>query len=82
MPSAGSAPPVALALLLLTVRTAVSALVVPPWDFSFPGNKGVCVDAKDAQRGAQNQRWVFRALPQGTPPAGGWPFFVSHVNDR
>eukprot|EP01052_Picozoa_sp_SAG31_P016209 SAG31_NODE_1065_length_10096_cov_7.151530_14_plen_91_part_00 len=47
-----------------------------------------CVDARDGgsrrrlQHGAgSNARWVYYALPEGTPPAGGWPVFLSLVTD-
>eukprot|EP00911_Craspedida_sp_UC1_P001100 UC1_evm1s824 len=59
-----------------------TSLQTPSWDFDFPGNTAYCVDAKDSSRGDANKRWVFAALPSGTPPAGGWPVFVSLTTDN
>lgn len=58
-------------------------LVVPDWDYAFPTANQTCVNATattPAAKGA-NERWVYHATPEGTPPAAGWPVWLSLVTD-
>ena len=75
----------------LLVQSAAAALNVPAWDFKPGNNAAVCVDATTdspptgwrlQHGGAVNARWVYYALPEGTPPPGGWPVFLSLVTDN
>ena len=66
----------------LALLPAVHGLKVPDWDYAFPTANETCVDASSATPGGKtNARWVFSALPEGTPPAGGWPVWFSLVTD-
>ena len=72
------------AAAVLGAQQAVDGkLVTPAWDYAFPTQKQTCVNATAAtssEHGA-NERWVFHAVPEGTPPASGWPVFLSLVTD-
>lgn len=68
-------------LLLHITHTAVAgAVVVPPWNFSFGRSRALCVNATTAQQ-EQDSRWVWLAVPDGPPPEGGFPIWISLVTD-
>ena len=72
----------AVALAVLQ-QPAASKLIAPSWDYAFPTQKQTCVNATastPADKGT-NERWVFHAVPEGTPPASGWPVWLSLVTD-
>lgn len=63
-------------------QPAMAKLKSPPWDYSFPTAKQTCVNATaETHQQGTNERWVFHAVPEGTPPAAGWPVWVSLVTD-
>ena len=64
-----------------TSQTRTAKLVEPAWDFSFPGHSATCLDAGTTSSGASNARWVYHAVPAGTPPKNGWPIWLSLVTD-
>lgn len=69
------------AIIACLLGVASGSLVDPSWDYSFPTQKAYCVDVHSTAF-PNNIRWVFGAVPQGTPPAGGWPVFVSLTTDN
>ena len=72
-----------LATVALLAGAAEAKLVVPAWDYAFPTANQTCVNATGttpAAKGA-NERWVYHAVPEGTPPAAGWPVWFSLVTD-
>jgi len=73
--------PLLAACLLSAVVASSAALQTPAWDYTFPTQKAYCVDAHSTKYPA-NTRWVFAALPEGTPPDGGWPVFLSFTTDN
>lgn len=67
-----------LALAIAAQAGRGAALVVPPWNFSFPNASRTCVDATAATAGrVANRRFAYWSLPPGPAPAAGWPVFVS-----
>lgn len=55
-------------------------LVMPSFDAPFGVDRAaVCIDASTSHaRGEENNtRWSLYAIPNGTPPAGGWPVLLS-----
>ncbi len=71
------------AAAVLGAQAVDGKLVAPAWDYAFPTQKQTCVNATAStptEHGA-NERWVFHAVPEGTPPASGWPVFLSLVTD-
>ena len=70
----------ALVLPALTVAAA-AAPVAPPWGYTPTTQGAACVDASlDHDPFTENNtRWSFFALPEGTPPAGGWPLYVDFL---
>ena len=73
------------AAAVLGAQQAVEGkLIAPSWEYAFPTQNQTCVNATastPAEHGA-NERWVFHAVPEGTPPASGWPVWVSLVTDN
>lgn len=70
-------------VLAVLQQPAASKLIAPSWDYAFPTQKQTCVNATastPADKGT-NERWVFHAVPEGTPPASGWPVWLSLVTD-
>jgi hypothetical protein len=70
----------ALALPALTAAAA-AAPVAPPWGYTPTTQGAACVDASlDHDPFTENNtRWSFFALPEGTPPAAGWPLYVDFL---
>jgi hypothetical protein len=69
---------------------AGAAPIVPAWDWAFPHQTQFCFEAPgpvaptpqgDRRETRSNHRLVWLALPEGTPPAAGWPVWVSLVTD-
>ena len=55
-------------------------LTIPPFDAPFGQQRvAACVDASTSHAigTANNTRWTFVGVPQGTPPPGGFPIFLS-----
>jgi len=59
-----------LAVLVL----GAAASTTPPWDYK-PDHTSKCIQYDD------ESRWLTYALPSGTPPAGGWPIYLSLITD-
>ena len=64
--------------VLILIPASADGLVVPGWDYyntsSFAARNGAtCVNASTSSEDSHNARWTFFAVPEGTPPAGGWP---------
>eukprot|EP01051_Picozoa_sp_SAG22_P001329 SAG22_NODE_51_length_24458_cov_19.853161_9_plen_526_part_00 len=88
----------AASLLLLGASGAAgqAGLKTPPWDYVPAATGSACVDAtsdtpagvsgrgrrKLQNHGGNNARWVYYAVPEGTPPAAGWPVWLSLVTDN
>ena len=70
--------PALVAALLAVEATGTGSLTVPAWDFDFPTQHDMCFDPG----GGHAPRWVFTALPQGPPPAAGWPAVLWLVTDQ
>ena len=74
-------------------RQATPLVVIPPWNHSMLANsKQFCFSAPmpppppptpghTPHHQYVNDRLVWLALPDGTPPQGGWPVWVSLVTD-
>jgi hypothetical protein len=56
-------------------------LVVPPWDLEPLCRGAQCVDASldHRPRMENNSRWAQWAVPEGTPPPGGWPVYLDFL---
>lgn len=69
--------------------------VIPPWDFQLHHTQAFCIKAPSPptppgpppapspwhRKTRENTRWVWVAKPDGTPPAAGWPVWISLVTD-
>jgi hypothetical protein len=72
---------------------APAAATIPPWDFAFSNQSQWCFRAPTPSAPAPrrpghhhhsakaNDRLVWLSLPEGTPPAAGWPVWISLVTD-
>lgn len=54
--------------------TAGIALTEPPWSY-VPKNQEICITV------GSDSRWGFLALPEGKPPANGFPVYIQFVID-
>eukprot|EP00039_Didymoeca_costata_P000352 m.45218 g.45218 ORF g.45218 m.45218 type:complete len:462 (-) comp10212_c0_seq2:106-1491(-) len=64
------------AILPLLAKQNAKEIVEPSWEF-VPSRQGAeCLNAS-ATSNNNNTRWVHYALPDGKPPADGWPLFIT-----
>ena len=64
-----------------TSPTSSAEMVTPLWDMEMKCSGAQCVDASldHKPRHANNSRWTMWAVPEGPPPADGWPVFVDFL---
>ena len=71
-------PQLVLSLLAADVG-AQAALKVPAWSKEMKATstqKCIHVPATAQYKYTNNSRWAFTQVPQGTPPAAGWPVLI------
>ena len=62
-----------------TLSAAVDVLKVPAWSSEMKAGstqKCIHVPATEQYNYSNNSRWAFTQVPQGTPPAAGWPVLI------
>ena len=64
-----------------SLQASPDGLTIPPWDLELDCRGSTCVDASAdlRPRMKNNSRWTQWAVPEGVPPAGGWPVFIDFL---